>query len=281
MKETDNIMAYDFKRNIINDTLHHAFIIEGPYSTDKKAYATALAQSILCKEMPGIGCGSCRICRKIKDGNHMDLIVIEPYTRKGSKTSSVKDEQIEQLQQRLMRKPFEGDRVIAIVDGADTVTARAFNRFLKTLEEPSAGTVIFLLSENAAKLPQTIRSRCVHVRLYGDEEKSMDGIETTVGKKADREAWELISFMADGDFFYREKQLIEAFVKDRESAYILLDAMESIYRDILFGREERDIRITNEQIYRAVDCIEEARRELVRNAVPGYALKKMVLNIGG
>ena len=31
----------------------------------------------------------------------------------------------------------------------------------------------------------------------------------------------------------------------------------------------------------AVDCIEEARRELVRNAVPGYALKKMVLNIGG
>lgn len=272
-KETDNIMTYDFRKNIINGTLHHAFIIEGPYSADKKNYAVELAQAILCKQMPGVGCGECVICRKLKDGNHLDFVFVEPYAKKGSKTRSVKDEQIEQLQERLMRKPFEGDRVIAVIDGTDTVTARAFNRFLKTLEEPPEGTVIFLLSENAAKLPQTIRSRCVHVRLYGNEGKD--------NMKASKEAWELISFMADGDYFYREKQLIESFVKDRESAYTLLDAMESIYRDILFGKEERDIRITKEQIYRAVDCIEEARRELVRNAVPGYALKKMVLNIGG
>ena len=164
-------MTYDFRKNIINGTLHHAFIIEGPYSADKKNYAVELAQAILCRQMPGVGCGECVICRKLKDGNHLDFVFIEPYAKKGSKTRSVKDEQIEQLQERLMRKPFEGDRVIAVIDGADTVTARAFNRFLKTLEEPPEGTVIFLLSENAAKLPQTIRSRCVHVRLYGNEGK--------------------------------------------------------------------------------------------------------------
>ena len=52
------------------------------------------------------------------------------------------------LQERLSKKPYYGDRNIAIIKDADTMTAKAQNRLLKTLEEPHPGTVIILLSKN-------------------------------------------------------------------------------------------------------------------------------------
>lgn len=267
-------MNYNFEDNIKNDTLHHGFIVEGPHNADKKNYALGLAKAMLCKEEPGKGCGHCDICRRIDDGNHMDVIVTEPNMGKGSKVKSVKDEQIEKLQQRLIRKPFESRRNIAIIDGADTLTARAFNRLLKTLEEPPAGTVIFLLSENAENLPKTIRSRCIHVMMYAKE--AAGGCD-----KGRNEAEQLIMMLVDGDYFYKEKQLIEEFAKDKESAYILLDAMEQVYMDMLFKRNENYGRFTNDYLSFAIGFIEEARREIQKNANLLYTLKKMALNIGG
>lgn len=60
--------------------------------------------------------------------------------------------------------PF-GSRNVVIVEDADTMTQRAQNRLLKTLEEPPGNSVIFLLSENIENLVQTIQSRCVKYRL--------------------------------------------------------------------------------------------------------------------
>lgn len=56
------------------------------------------------------------------------------------------------------------------MEDADTMTLRAQNRILKTLEEPPAGTVIMLLSENTENLIRTIVSRCAVIRLSHAEE---------------------------------------------------------------------------------------------------------------
>ena len=85
----------------------------------------------------------------------------------------------------------------------------------------------------------------------------------------------------DGDYFYKEKQLLESYVKDREKAYVLLDAMEVVYREILFGNHDEFRRFTKEYIFRAVKAIEEARGEIQSNVSVQYALRKMILNIGG
>ena len=46
------------------------------------------------------------------------------------------------------------------------MSIKAFNRLLKTIEEPPVGTVIFLLSENIKKFaPDYWGSRCIHVRI--------------------------------------------------------------------------------------------------------------------
>lgn len=267
-------MSYNFEESIKNGTLHHAFIIEGPFNVDKVAYAKGIAKKILCKNAENKGQDNCVLCRKIDDDNHMDVFVVEATSEKGRKVKSIKNEQIEQLQERLMKTPFEGDRNIAIVKDADTITSRAFNRLLKTIEEPTEGTVIILLSENIKQLPQTIRSRCIHIRMTGDaaSEDMTKGIP---------EARELIMLLIDGDYFYKEKQLVETFAKDREQAYVLLDAMETVYRDILFGKDEEYKRFTKEYVFKGIKFIEEARQEIRRNVSVMYALKKMILNIGG
>ena len=75
-----------------------------------------------------------------------------------------------------------GDRNIAVIKDADTLTVRAQNRLLKTLEEPFEGTVIMLLSENRENLLDTIKSRCIMYRLE-DTEKAPE--EMPGGKAAE------------------------------------------------------------------------------------------------
>ena len=50
------------------------------------------------RDRPGIGCDECANCRKIETGNYEDLHIVE------SDGMSVKDEQIEKLQEKLKRK---------------------------------------------------------------------------------------------------------------------------------------------------------------------------------
>lgn len=266
-------MNYDFKKCILNGTLHHGFIIEGPHTVNKVAVVKRIIKGIFCQNMPGEGCDVCVNCRKVESGNYGDIYYVEPDQARGSKVFSIKDEAIIELQENLMRKPVDGDRNIAIIRGADTMTIRAYNRLLKTLEEPVPGTVIFLLSENINSMPITIRSRCIHVRVDGEAEE----FDSRVMEKAQ----ELINLIVDGDFFYLKKQFLDENIDSREEAYILLDAMERIYMDILL-RKRGDIgRFSKDYIFRAIRYIEEARREIQLKLNMMYSLEKMILNIGG
>ena len=172
-----------------------------------------------------------------------------------------------------MKKPIDGDRNVAVIRGADTMTVRAFNRLLKTLEEPHPGTVIFLLSENINTIPITIRSRCIHVRTDAQAESIDGGV-------IDR-AIEFINLIIDDEYFYRKKQFLEEVVNSREDAYILLDAMERVYMDILLRKRGDVQRFSKEYIFKAIRCIEEARREIQQKLNMMYSLEKMILNIGG
>ena len=68
--------------------------------------------------------------------------------------------QVRRLEKLLSLAPYAGGRRVAIVDAADTLQAEAANAFLKTLEEPPAGSVIILLAERPERLPETVMSRC-------------------------------------------------------------------------------------------------------------------------
>jgi DNA polymerase-3 subunit delta' len=54
---------------------------------------------------------------------------------------------------------------VFIIDDADKMNEQAANALLKTLEEPSHDNIIMLVTARPYWLPQTILSRCRHVRM--------------------------------------------------------------------------------------------------------------------
>lgn len=268
-QQEDNAILVNRIRSMIEGgNVPHAFIVESPRSVDKDAFAVWFAQALLCREMPGEGCGTCPTCRRIADHNHLDVIFVEPTQTKGSKVASVHDADIEQLQERLASKPIEADRSIAVVSGADSITPRAFNRFLKTLEEPAPGTVIMLLSENMESMPATIRSRCVHLRLAAYGEAS--------DNEAEEAADSLLKALSEEQPYYRLREIIDPYGRSREEALLFMDALEGRCGAALAAglpSVERD------RVYRLVSALEETREEVRRGSRADNALRKMVLTV--
>ena len=261
IKGNEKIFA-GLKRAALTGNVAHAYIIEGDAGVQKGMVAKAFAKAILCREKRGAGCDECVICNKIEHDNHEDIF----YVRKDG--NSIKDENMSALQERLKNKPL-GERNIAIVEDADTMTLRAQNRILKTLEEPPSGTVIILLSENTESLIPTILSRCAVIRLAHTEDiEDVESAET-----AKRVADSLI----DGKPFVEIKKMLSSVSENKDKAYAFLDALEHFYGNMAVRDDEASRNYPKEYIYSRVGDIEEARRDLKRNAVTGYVIKSFVL----
>ena len=242
----------------------HAYIIEGDLCVDKVKFAMEFCKALMCTEKTGEGCDFCINCRKIDHGNYEDLYFIE------ADGMSVKDEQISKLQEDLKKKPV-GRRNLAIINNADTMTPRAQNRLLKTLEEPFPGTVIILLSENRENLLETIKSRCVLYRLEDIEHKEFN----------QESAEAVFDALADGKNFYELKGILSVHLKSREDAFVLLDGLERIYEGFLLGKDPRRKLYRNEEVIRCIEYIEQARRDLIAKVNYQYAVKNLIIKIGG
>lgn len=104
---------------IINANVSHAYIIEGDSCIDKEAFAKDFIKAILCLEEPGFGCDRCVNCRKIDHDNYEDMYILR------ADELSLKDAAVSGLQENLKNKPSAGNRNIAIIEGADSMTPRA------------------------------------------------------------------------------------------------------------------------------------------------------------
>ncbi|MCQ2547983.1 MAG: hypothetical protein MJ145_03150 [Clostridia bacterium] len=263
----NKIVFSNLNRAIINDHLHHAYIVESDIFTDKMAFAKDMIKAIVCEDAKGIGCDTCIHCHKINHGNYEDLYIVD-------NEGSIKDEDINALQNFLLVKANEGDRKFAIINKADTMTEKAKNRLLKTLEEPNPGTMIILLSENVENLLDTIRSRCVMFRLNpsGTDELMTNG-ETMEKAKA------LIEILSSDAYFHRALQEIGKGFTKAEEVEELLETMERVFRDELFDKNTAPIK--KEELFKDIQHIEKAKSSLRYNARPIYVLKEVLLKIGG
>jgi DNA polymerase-3 subunit delta' len=137
-----------------NQRLAHAYLFAGPRGTGKKQMALHLAKSLFCLEREADACGACLSCRRIEAGNHPDVLVISPDG------ASIKIDQIRTLQKEMSMRAVESARKVYIIEHVDKMTTQAANSLLKFLEEPPAGVVALLLTENSHAILPTILSRC-------------------------------------------------------------------------------------------------------------------------
>ena len=131
-----------------------AYLFVGSAGVGKETVATHFAKSINCLESGEAPCGTCISCRKTDAGNHPDLQVVGPSG------AWIRIDQIRDLQKRIVYRPLEGVRKIAILRETERMNLEAANCLLKTLEEPPAESVLILLTTNLDALLPTIRSRC-------------------------------------------------------------------------------------------------------------------------
>ena len=245
------------RQRIRQGTSFHAYLIDGPEGIGKRRLALTAAQAQMCEDpREGEPCGECPACKKVLSGNHADLHTI---TTDGS---SIKDEQIEGIQGILFSKPFDGNHTILIIDKADTMTPRAQNRLLKTLEEPAPTVSVYLLTEKRSDILPTILSRSVVIRLKPAETGEVEEFLRQRGASEEEAALaaayaggcpgKAVRLLQDEDFQKRRERSIacgralaespsmaeflktvEEDLKDKEASLEFLDMILLWYRDLL------------------------------------------------
>lgn len=250
-----------------SDSVSHAYIFEGDTTVDLTKFSLDFIKAVLCEEEKGVGCGRCVMCRKVDHGNLEDLYIVEAEYNSGKTVKSVRDDAVAELQTKLKTKP-NLTRNIALIKDADTLTLRAQNRLLKTLEEPTPGTVIILLSNNSENLLDTVRSRAVKYHVYGD---ITDESDLTYAN-------ELFNLIFENADFFTLKESLQKHIKNRDDAFYLLDSLEKVARNVIVN-DSSMMEKKRERIIESITYIEEARRDLIYKVSFMNALKNLILKI--
>jgi DNA polymerase-3 subunit delta' len=148
----------EFAQRAASARMAHAFLLGGPAGLGKRALAEAMLARLLCTAPTDDqhACGQCRGCALRLAGSHPDLVRVGIE----EEATQIKIDQIRALSQRLALTPQLGGAQVVLIDPAETLNTEACNALLKTLEEPSAGTVLILVTDLPMRLLATIRSRC-------------------------------------------------------------------------------------------------------------------------
>ncbi len=145
-----------FDRAILEDRVGHAYCFVGPEHVGKMTVAMYLATRLL-----GI--------TEKQRATSADITMVERlFDEKTEKTKKdISIDQIKELSQFLSRSALRsGGHKVAVIQEAERMSTSAQNALLKTLEEPTPKTHIFLVTTNDSFLLPTIRSRC-HVIRFG------------------------------------------------------------------------------------------------------------------
>lgn len=91
---------------------------------------------------------------------------VDEEMKQGLKRSAViKVDDVREVVSFLMKKSFNDNWRVVIVDSTDDLNTSSANALLKVLEEPPLKSILLLISHNPGRLLPTIRSRCTRLAL--------------------------------------------------------------------------------------------------------------------
>lgn len=166
-RETAGIFGHAAARARLSERLEtgriaHGWIVGGPPGIGKATLVYDFAAEALAKGVETVD----EARRLIAAQAHPRLMVVgrtfNPQTKKLRTQIAVDD--VRRLRQFLGTTAGAGWRVV-IVDSADDLNTSSANALLKSLEEPPARTLFFLIATSAGRLLPTIASRCERLRL--------------------------------------------------------------------------------------------------------------------
>jgi DNA polymerase III subunit delta' len=219
----------------------HAYLFHGPAGVGKRGLALAFAAELLGER------------ERVERRSHPDLYVLEPLG------DQIRIDAIRALRRDLHMRPFEGDRRVYLIFGADLMNEEAADALLKDLEEPPSYAVIVLVADDVGPLPETIRSRCQPVPFRRLSERAVREViaERAPGLSPNEEA--ALARVAAGRLD-RVDRLLDPKAAERRTQ--LLELARSVYRDPGFVPAEAAAAVVAAAGERAREARAEAEQEL-------------------
>lgn len=226
--------------------------------------------------------------------SHPDRIRIAPE-RKTAKSEklAIRIQVIRDLIARLSLKPFSADRIIVILEEAETMTEEAANSLLKILEEPPNYVLFILVTSAAERLPGTIRSRCQKIPFYLTTEGLIERLKASFEESAE-EVHQLLG--GKGSPPGLPFQLAERLAREPQRFPRLFETFKGLWHDLAILRESGEDRFvlfpkaleitrreagkrSSERIFREIDLILETERALEGNVHKTLALERLFVKL--
>ena len=184
-------------KHALNERFPQTVLLSGDDPAALKTLATVLAAGILCEGAGSHPCGNCLPCRKVEQGVHPDLMIVDEGE------AELKVDLARQLKAENAIIPNDGERRVTVIHHAQNLNPMAQNALLKELEEPPAYAFFILTAEQPDSLLQTVRSRCTKFAL-----------EPSQAAVSDEEAATLLAPYLSAVAERRELGILQAAVRD-------------------------------------------------------------------
>lgn len=248
--------------------LSHALLFTGP--GDRLAAARFAASAFQCTG-PEKPCGVCPACRKVREDIHPDVITVRDEEHKFIAVDVVRE-----VRKDAYIRPNEGARKVYLFPDCALLTEQDQNVLLKLVEEGPPYAAFLFCAENPAAVLQTLRSRCVELKLQPaaqaarEEDGDGEALCRCLLRKKRGSAAELAVRL--------EKKKLS-----REALAALLERSEALFSQalvVLYGGSAEDRRLaedigrrlTKAQILRTIELLKKYRRECGYNVGPGHVL---------
>ncbi len=157
-----------FERAWRSGRLPHAWLLQGPPGIGKATLAYRLARRILAgPDVVDPNDPESAIFRRVAHGSEPDLFVLANEVNR--KTKRLRGEivisQARELTTKLHATAVGRHGRVVVVDTTDDLNHSTVNALLKLIEEPPRGCVLLLVCHAPGRVPRTILSRCVRLRL--------------------------------------------------------------------------------------------------------------------
>ena len=259
--------------------LSHALLFTGP--GDRLAAARFAAAAFQCTgaDRP---CGVCPACRKVREDIHPDVVTVRDGQHKNIAVDVVRD-----VRRDAYIRPNEGARKVYLFPDCALLTEQDQNVLLKLVEEGPPYAAFLFCAENPAAVLQTLRSRCVELKLHpaaelsaGDSQDGEDLCRTIARRKR--------GSVAELAVRLEKKKL------SREALAALLERSQALCSAALLARygrapapEDAEIagllgkRLTNLEIMRTIELLKKYHRECGYNVGPGHVLGALAAELEG
>ena len=252
--------------------LSHALLFTGP--GDRLAAARFAASAFQCvgpeRDRP---CGVCPACRKVREDIHPDVITVRDEKHKFIGVDVVRE-----VRKDAYIRPNEGERKVYLFPDCALLTEQDQNVLLKLVEEGPPYAAFLFCAENPAAVLQTLRSRCVELKLQP---------KAPQGREEDEEGEALCRCLLRRKRGSAAELAVRLEKKklSRENLSALLERSEALLSQALvltYGgtagdgdralAEELGKRLTKTQLVRTIELMKQYRRECGYNVGPGHVL---------